>query len=42
MTRVNPFMPNGITLHYDFDESIVNFRVVGLYFHFYQNFKSNF
>ena len=38
MTRVNPFMRNGISLHYDFDESIPNFRVVGMYFSFLAKF----
>ena len=31
----------GISHHYDLDESIFNFMVVGLYFSFNKNIKSN-
>ena len=34
----NPFMPNEISHHYDLDESISNFRVVGLYISFLLTF----
>ena len=40
-SHVNPFMPNIISHPYHLDESIFNFRVVGI-FHFYSNFKRNF
>ena len=36
-TCFNPFMWNVFSHPYQLDESISNFRVVGLYFHFYPN-----
>ena len=38
MTSVNPFMPNGISHHYDLDEPISNCRAVELYFSFLMKF----
>ena len=35
---LNPFIPNVFSHHYQLDESISNFRVVGWYFSFLYNF----
>ena len=34
MMVINPFMPNGISQHNQFDQSISVLRVAGLYFSF--------
>ena len=40
---LNPFKPNGISLHYQLDQSISILRVVLWYFfHFYSNFNRTF
>ena len=38
VSSASSFMPNGISHHYDLDESVSDFRVKGLYFSFLLKF----
>ena len=38
-TNFNPFLPDGFSLPFQLDESNIDFRTVGWYFHFYSFFK---